>query len=355
MTRLRLRTTSNLIWIISLFSCVLQNAQGAYPLNQTEEELLAPVRRNLGDFIEPEQAPETMQLLKTLFAEATSGQQLRIENDPLIESRYKEIHYKVFLVDSPLIEAYVYSPSEGGEQISRQFLIVTTGTLKKVYKHARSPEDASGLLLGIMSRELSRTINQLDLGNIGQEQYLQQRFIQAAILRGDIEGSLILNELGYDHTYVYRSILITEFIGDDESKALKTSRSRVKPHFKVRTNGSSAFLTIWRFLRGKLVDVNTPPVWSEKILLEIENLEIHSSIWTFQEPRSLLEALQRINRIDTENRDKPNNYNEVEFNRLLVRIDEFLESRSFNELTESEFEAFDIFIRRLVLNQSINS
>lgn len=305
----------------------------ALKASPSEQKVLDKVAQDLGPVIAPEQAPGLHAALGALFGRLSAAQQKLFPADAVSINR-------VHVVDTPLLNAFVYPLKTPGVRRSSNMVFVTTGLLKKML--GEGPAGLSAGLVrvaGVLAHELAHPLDNVDaegvLANHGREAGSQAREVRA-----DSEGAMIAKEAGYPVESVYESLRL--LFADEAGGGLADSLASTHPQNDLRLAMQRMLLTLDRYEKGTRAP-SYPEAAQPAILPELAALEQGAASGRFSAPRDLAEALRRLKALsELQDRDA---YKQLEFNRLVLSVDALLARKG--ELDDEDFRLFTEYNRAL--------
>lgn len=304
----------------------------------TQAEVLTAVVKEMGPLISREDAPVLFRTVETVFGRLSRAQQKLFPSDVLSLNR-------VHIIDSPVLNAFVYPQKQAGVRRVNNMVFLTTGLIRKMFgdkPDGKAMKLAETRMAGILAHELAHPLDKADSEGFSKN-HLRQVSSQAEEIRADSEGMVIAREAGYPPEAIYEG-LKRLFAGESRETSTLQASASTHPQDFLRLAVQRMLLTLQRYAKGKLRP-KFPGAVRPGLLRELESLDKSKRLWTFQPPATLLEAFERIERI-RDIKERGEAYRVVEFNRLLLTIDEMLLKRG-EELTDEEFEAFTEFAGRL--------
>ncbi|NNN06399.1 MAG: hypothetical protein HKL90_10905 [Elusimicrobia bacterium] len=293
-----------------------------------ERKVLDKIIKDLGPVVEASSAPTLYAAIQTTF-ERLSAAQLKLFATGTVAVN------RVRLIDSPVVNAFVYPLRTPGVRRSNNMVFVTTGLLKKMLD-ADPAKIGEGMtrVAGVLAHELAHPLDDVDaqgvLTNYGRALGGQEREIRA-----DSEGAMIAKEAGYPASAVHDS-LQRLFEGESGRDGALAAMAATHPQNDLRLVMQRMLLTLDRYDRGVHV-----PRYPEEIpasaLAELDRIDEGARLGRFAPPKDLSEALARMKQVSQLKRGEEDK--KLEFNRLLLWVDANL-SRRTRPLDDAEMRVF---------------
>ncbi|MCX5795971.1 MAG: AarF/UbiB family protein [Elusimicrobia bacterium] len=293
-----------------------------------EQKVLDKIADELGPVIARAEAPGLYSVLETIFSRLSAAQQKLFPADAV---SINHIH----VIDTPVLNAFVYPMKAAGVRRSSNLVFVTTGLLRKMLGDDPAQLRA-GLVrvVGVLSHELAHPLDNIDAEGI-LTNYGKEIGGQAREVRADSEGAMIAKEAGYPVDSVYES-LKRLFAGEADRGGILSSMSSTHPQNDLRLAMQRMLLTMDRYEKGTRIPSypeDVPPA----VLSELAGIDQGAAAGRFHAPKDLAEALARLQKLSELKRGAA--YKEVEFNRLVLSVDALLAKRGA-DLGDEEFRLF---------------
>ena len=313
---------------------VLDAAPAPPRVSPAERKTLDKVEEELGPVVAPQDAPALYAALETMFSRLGAAQQKLFPADAISMNR-------VYVLDTPVVNAFVYADKTPGVRRSNNLVFITTGMLKKMLG-----DDQAGLkeglvrTAGVLSHELAHPLDNIDAEGI-KANYGQKVGSQAREIRADSEGTLIAKEAGYPIESVHEAL---KRLCGDESGAKNSARAWVGTHPEngLRLAMQRMLLTMNRHERGVRAPLY-PEAASPAILEELSGIELGAAASRFVPPKDLAEALGRMENLFNLKRNDA--YKSLEFNRLALATNALLAQKG--RLDDEDFARFTAINRFL--------
>lgn len=299
----------------------------ALKASPAEQKVLDKIADELGPVIARSEAPVLYSVLETAFSRLSASQQKLFPADAVSINR-------VHVIDTPMLNAFVYPLKAPGVRRSSNMVFLTTGLLRKMLG-----DDPAGLkeglvrVVGVLSHELAHPIDNIDAEGI-LTNYGKEIGGQAREVRADSEGAMIAKEAGYPVESVYES-LKRLFAGETADGGILSSMASTHPQNDLRLAMQRMLLTMDRYEKGTHVPVYPEDV-SPSVLAELSAIDQGAAAGRFHAPKDLAEALDRLQKLSDLKRGEA--YKLVEFNRLILSVDALLAKKG--ELSDEEFRVF---------------
>ncbi|MDE2293542.1 MAG: hypothetical protein KGL53_15785, partial [Elusimicrobia bacterium] len=297
-----------------------------------EQKALDKVAQDLGPVVAPAQAPELYAVLGTVFARLSAAQQKLFPEDAV---SINHMH----VVDTPVLNAFVYADKTPGVRRSNNLVFVTTGLLGKLLG-----ADPAGLheglvrVAGALAHELAHPLDNIDAEGI-LTNYGREAGGQAREVRADSEGAMIAKEAGYPAASVYE--LLKRLFEDAPGGGLARALAGTHPQNDLRLAMQRLLLTLDRYEKGSRAAAY-PEAASPAVLSGLAAIDQGEEAGRFSPPKDLAEAVERLRKLPDLKRGEA--YKTLEFNRLVLSVDAMLEKEG-SELTNDEFARFTEFNR----------
>ncbi|MBI5239043.1 MAG: hypothetical protein HY926_01085 [Elusimicrobia bacterium] len=302
--------------------------QPALKASPAEQKVLDKVAEDLGPVIARDEAPVLYGVLETVFTRLGAAQQKLFPADAV---SINHIH----VVDTPVLNAFVYPIKAAGVRRSSNLVFITTGLLRKMLGG-----DAAGLkngiirVVGVLAHELAHPLDNIDAEGI-MTNYGREIGSQAREVRADSEGAMIAKEAGYPVEGVYESLKLL-FEGERDEDSLAGSLAGTHPQNDLRLAMQRMLLTLDRYEKGVRAP-SYPEDIPAALLTELAGLDQGEAAGRFARPKDLAEALGRLNGLS--DLDRGEAYKLLEFNRLVLSVDAMLAKRG-PDLSDEDFRVF---------------
>jgi hypothetical protein len=292
-----------------------------------EQAVLDQITRKLGPTLGRGDAPILYSVLETVFNRLSAAQQKLFPADAV------SINH-IYIIDSPILNAFVYPMKSSGVRRSNNLVFITTGLLKKMI----DPDPAqlkAGIsrVAGILGHELAHPVDNLDAEGI-QNNFGQQIGGQAQEIRADSEGAMIAKSAGYPADCVYESL--KRLFGGRSSLGTLDSLSSTHPQDDLRLAMQRMLLTMDRYEKGghtPSFPEDIPPA----LLSELSGIDKGATQGRFVPLADLPDALARMRKVLTEKSEDP--HRDLEFNRLVLATDALLAQKG-PTLSDADFSTF---------------
>lgn len=292
-------------------------------LSIEQQAQLKVVQNELGPIIRREEAPEMYALVDSAFNRLDKTFAERMQE------RLVAINY-IYILNSPRVNAFVYSPKNPGVSLSRNLIFITSAMLRQLIdtnpdrvKEKDFPaevRDGISRVAGILAHEFAHpfdTITYSGKGGDGLSFALEygDRAKQAIELRTDAEAVELLRQSNLPEDGVYRA---SQRVMTNENSALVLDGSASHPNRFLRDSTMRLYLTVMRLGQGK--NWNVRPIEPDQFNLralreELESFAVGRGPNGWVPPGTLEETLRRMRTIFNLE------HQELEYNRLLLHLD----------------------------------
>ena len=293
-----------------------------------EKKILEKIAKELGPVVDAAEAPALYAAIETAFGRLSAAQEKLFPSGTVPVNRVR-------IIDTPVINAFVYPLRNSGVRRSNNMVFITTGLLKKMLEADPAQlKDGMIRIVGILAHELAHPLDDVDaqgvLNNYGREAGGQAREIRA-----DSEGAMIAKEAGYPASSVYQS-LERLFAAAPAKGGSLAAMASTHPENELRLVMQRILLTLDRYNRGAR-PARFPDEVPASALADLDRIDKGARLGRFARPRGLADALERLKQVPLLKRTDDDKV--VEFNRILLSVDALLASRS-SALDDEDFRVF---------------
>lgn len=313
------------------FFCL--QAEASYEEKEIEQYILT----NVGPIVERKDSPQLYRTLGEIFARLSDAQKE-------IASQSGVSMNRVYIIDSPIVNAFVIPDKEVGKHRSFNRVFLTTAVLKKMINiplsYINNPnvdqiqyvyqEVAMGLLriTGIMAHELGHPLDNMNVEGLAFHDHYNKEASQAIEIRADIDGARIAEKAGFSADAVYLGL--KRLFGKDTGSSLGDTifaSAQTHPQRGVRLSSQKLYLTHKRYEEGAIIESTPWPTHNidmDSFVSELHANDTYIKYWRYAEPTSLREAVQRLGYIESSKLKKSTSKMVIERNRLVLSIDNWI-------------------------------
>lgn len=318
------------------------------------KDILTAVQNDIGKLIPPEKYPNLHNSLSVVFDNLIKSQ------ERILEGSVAAVNY-VHLVETPELNAFVWTEKKTGIRIISNHMFLTTGMIKymlnggdidfeKNESAKKSFVDGISRLAGVMAHELGHPLDKTSSPNseatFSIEDHYGKEAKQGIEIKADIVGMKILRGANYPPEYLYKSLKYF-FKAFHSVEDAVTASSSTHPHKDFRMSSARLYLTIDRIENGNLLNPQQIHIEEQDLDLlkkEIEKINNKKGQFPYSNPTSMEEIVQRLHEIKTKYLGVK--FSLLEFNRLVLSFDKMLLERESKggKLNQNELNQFKSFL-----------